>query len=302
MITVLGSTNLDQIGRVSRLPNPGETVSGSSFSIAAGGKGANQALAARRAGSVVRHFSAVGRDAFADAALELLRADGVDLSGLKIVEGATGIAMILVDEAGENVIAILPGANGLVVPEDAERALSDLPRGSVVLLQQEIPQAATLHALEIADARGLVAVLNTAPLLPDTPELARMAAIVVANETEFALLDGRQRGPLQPAMAQWARRHGRTLIVTLGEEGVRAATPEGGWISAAALPIVPLDTVGAGDTFCGYLAAGLDAGLGLEAALSRAAVAGSLACLKPGAQPAIPYAPEVEAALSNGSR
>lgn len=301
MITVLGSTNLDQIGRVSRLPSPGETVSGSAFSIAAGGKGANQALAARRAGSIVRHFSAVGRDAFADAALELLRADGVELSGLRVVNGPTGIAMILVDDSGENVIAILPGANASVAPDDAERALAGLQAGAVVMLQQEVSQGATLRALEIAEARGLVTILNTAPFLTDTVALAQRASIVVANETEFALLCGGDTGELEAAMSQWARDHGRTLIVTLGADGVRAATPER-VMQAPALPITPVDTVGAGDTFCGYLAAGLDQGLDLQAAITRAAVAGSLACLKPGAQPAIPYKAEVDAALSRGSR
>ena len=112
MITVLGSTNLDLIGTVSRIPRPGETVPGGAFSMAAGGKGANSALAARRAGADVRLFAAAGTDSFADEALKLLRADGVDLTHVRKVEGPTGIAMIFVDEAGENVIAILPGANG----------------------------------------------------------------------------------------------------------------------------------------------------------------------------------------------
>lgn len=296
MITVLGSANLDLIGTVSRIPKPGETVPGEKFAMAAGGKGANQALAARRAGAQVRMFCAVGTDSFAEDALRLLRADGVDLSRLKTVAGATGIAMIFVDQEGENVIAILPGANAAMGPAEAESALDGLGQGGVLMLQQEIPQAATARALELAEAQGVTSILNTAPFLDLTPELACKASIVIANETEFALLCGGKAGVLEDLMADWARTRRQTVIVTLGPDGARAATPSHNF-SVPALPVDPIDTVGAGDTFCGYLAAGLDAGLELEPAMRRAAVAASLACLKPGAQPSIPYAAELEAAV-----
>src|SRR5690606_9458238 len=158
-----------------RLPQPGETVAGGTFSMAAGGKGANQALAARRAGAQVRHVSGVGKDAFADLALALLKADGVDLSAMKVVDGATGIAMIFVDAHGENVIAILPGANGQMTPEDADKALKGVS-GGVMLVQQEIPQAATERALDLAKAQGITAILNTAPFLDTTASIAPKAA------------------------------------------------------------------------------------------------------------------------------
>lgn len=295
MITVLGSTNLDLIGTVSRIPKPGETVPGDKFSMAAGGKGANQALAARRAGAEVRMFAAAGSDSFADEALKLLRADGVDLSHVRTVEGPTGIAMIFVDMHGENVIAILPGANGTMSAADADAALEGLGIGSVLMLQQEIPQAATARALELAKARGVVSILNTAPFLPTTKAVAEQASIVIANETEFELLTGAGLDRLDAAMADWAKTQNQTVIVTLGGDGARAATPEGSF-SVPAFKVEPVDTVGAGDTFCGYLAAGLDRGLGLEEAMRRAAVAASLACLKPGAQPSVPFSDEVEKA------
>ncbi|WP_423065280.1 ribokinase [Devosia sp. CN2-171] len=298
MITVLGSTNLDLIGTVSRIPKPGETVPGDKFSMAAGGKGANQALAARRAGAEVRMFAAAGTDSFADEALKLLRADGVDLSHVRIVDGPTGIAMIFVDEAGENVIAILPGANGTMSPADADAALAGLGIGSVLMLQQEIPQAATERALELARGQGVVSILNTAPFLKTTRAVAEQASIVIANETEFELLTGAGVERLDAAMADWARAQNQTVIVTLGPDGARAATPTGSF-RVPALKVEPVDTVGAGDTFCGYLAAGLDQGLDLEAAMQRAAVAASLAVLKPGAQPAVPYAADVEKALKS---
>ncbi|MDB5473928.1 MAG: ribokinase, partial [Devosia sp.] len=249
MITVFGSTNLDQIGTVSRLPKPGETVAGGVFSMAAGGKGANQALAARRAGAQVRHISAVGQDAFADLALELLRAAGVDLSALRTVEQPTGIAMIFVDGAGENCIAVLPGANGTMTPHDAEQALADT-QGGVLLLQQEIPQEASERALDLAKARGMTSILNIAPFLPTTRQVAHKASILIANETEFELLSGRPMAELDAAMLEWSDQHGQTVIVTLGGDGAKAAHG-GRLIGVPALKVTPVDTVGAGDTFCG---------------------------------------------------
>jgi ribokinase len=294
VIVVFGSSNLDQVGTVSRLPEPGETVAGGTFSMAPGGKGANQALAARRAGADVRHVSAVGDDAFADMALKLLDEGGVDLSQVQKAKATTGIAMIFVDAEGENVIAVLPGANGTVSAADAERTLGNLSSSDTVLVQQEIPQAATRRALEIAREKGARSVINTAPFLADTPELAPLADIVVANETEFELLSGRGIDQLDAAMDEWVKKTGRTIGVTLGPDGARAASPEGKF-AVPAHKVTPVDTVGAGDTFCGYLAASLDAGLSLEKAMRRAAVAGSLACLNPGAQPAIPLAKDVDA-------
>ncbi|WP_332701364.1 ribokinase [Devosia sp.] len=296
MITVFGSTGLDQIGTVPRLPGPGETVLGGVFATAPGGKGSNQALAARRAGSQVKHVGAVGDDLFATEATALLRAGGVDLTALKVSPGATAVAMIFVDAHGENCIAVLPGANATITPADADAALASLPKGSIVMLQQEIAQPATERALDIARARGLVSILNTAPYLDTTPDLAPKASILVANETEFELLTGHGIEELDAAMTDWAREHNQTVIVTLGPDGAKAAV-DGKLIHVPAMPVKPVDTVGAGDTFCGYLAAGLDAGLDLEAAMTRAAVAASLACLKPGAQPAIPLAAEVDAAM-----
>ena len=297
MITVFGSTGLDQIGTVPRLPGPGETVLGGVFATAPGGKGSNQALAARRAGSDVKHVGAVGTDLFAAEATALLRAGGVDLSALKTAPGATAVAMIFVDINGENCIAVLPGANATITAADADAALGSLPKGSIVMLQQEITQAATERALDIARANGLISILNTAPYLDTTPALAPKASILVANETEFELLSGRGIEELDTAMTEWAQRHNQTVIVTLGGDGAKA-TVDGKLIHVPAMPIKPVDTVGAGDTFCGYLAAGLDAGLDLGAAMKRAAVAASLACLKPGAQPAIPLAAEVDAAIA----
>ena len=296
MITVFGSINLDLIGKVSRIPLPGETVPGTEFSSAPGGKGANQALAAKRAGAKVKLVGAAGKDIMGEQALALLKSSGVELSAVKRLDLQQGVAMILVDTHGENVIGILPGANGAMTPDDADAAVGQLGPKDVLVVQQEIPQAATMRALGLARLSGTISILNTAPFLDTTAAVAGTASIVVANETEFALLSGGAVGDLPTAMSLWARSRRQTIIVTLGPDGALAATPDN-LFSVPALQVEPVDTVGAGDTFVGYLAAGLDAGLDLEAAMQRASVAGSLACLKPGAQPAIPTAAEVDAAL-----
>ena len=314
MIVVIGSINLDMITTVGRLPGPGETVRGTGFATAPGGKGANQALAAARAGAAVRMIGAVGKDSLAAEALALLRQGGVDLSGVREAHAATGTAAILVDEAGENMIALAPGANDSVLPGDLSRAA--LKKGDVVLLQQEIPLETVDAALDAAAAAGAVTVLNTAPFFAETASHLGKADYAVANETEFDLycealsLAGDDRAA---RMRAYAQKTGRTIVVTLGGDGVLAATPQDTpqgtphdtphqMLSVPALKIVPIDTVGAGDTFCGYLAAGLGAGLPLRQALERAAAAGSLACLKPGAQPAIPLASEVAEALAQAPR
>ena len=296
MIVVFGSINLDLIGKVSRIPAPGETVPGSEFSTAPGGKGANQALAAKRAGAKVKLVGAAGKDVMGDQALALVKTGGVDLSAVKRLDQQQGVAMILVDAHGENVIGILPGANGAMTPDDADAAVAPLGPKDVLVVQQEIPQAATMRALGLARLNGTISILNTAPFLDTTAAVAGTASIVVANETEFALLNGGPISDLPTAMSLWARSRRQTIIVTLGPDGAIAATPDT-MFSVPALQVQPVDTVGAGDTFVGYLAAGLDAGLDLEAAMQRAAIAGSLACLKPGAQPAIPTAGEVDKAL-----
>lgn len=298
MITVIGSINLDLIATVARLPQPGETVAGSNFASSPGGKGANQALAARRAGGDVRMIGAVGHDDFADQALQLLRPAGIDLSGVRDSHSTTGTALILVASNGENVIAVVPGANGTVLPGDVAAAAFE--PGEIVLLQHEIPLKTVRSALEAAREREAITLLNTAPFLPEAVDYIGLADYVIANETEFdqsakALgLEGAARGERMLAFAQ---RFSNTLIVTLGKDGAIAAH-EGELIRVSAPEITPVDTVGAGDTFCGYLAAALEAGLEIEEAIVRATVAGALACLKSGAQPSIPLAAEVDEAMA----
>ncbi|MBR0557169.1 ribokinase [Ciceribacter sp. L1K23] len=299
MITVFGSINMDLIATSERLPQPGETVAGKTFSTAAGGKGANQALAATRAGAKVRMAGAVGRDGFADDALALLAEAGTDLSLVKKVDKPTGTALILVSADGENMIVVVPGANGDVNGDDAEKAIGKLGHDDILMLQLEVPTEAIDKALRLARDKGIKTILNIAPLTPDAARLARLADIVVANETEFERLAARSGMSAEERRHELLRVHRETrqiVVVTLGADGVIAAK-DGDLVAVPGLEIVPVDTVGAGDTFCGYLAAAVDQGLEFKTALRRAAVAGSLACLKPGAQPAIPTSDDVAARL-----
>jgi len=299
MITVFGSINMDLITTPERLPKPGETVMGSSFTTAAGGKGANQALAARRAGSFVRMAGAVGDDRMGSQALALLADAAVDLNAVRSAAEATGTAHILVDDEGENVIVVVPGANGTVTDDDARRTIGAMSRGDYLMLQFEIPNAAIEAALVSAKQKGIVSIVNIAPYSPQAKRLGAMADILVANETEFDLFAGKGELSAEEREAEMRALHagsGQTIIVTLGADGV-VAIRRNEIYRADGLEIEPVDTVGAGDTFCGYLAASLDAGLGFKEALRRAAVAGSLACLKPGAQPSIPFASAVDAAI-----
>jgi ribokinase len=258
MITVIGSVNMDLIATTRRLPEPGETVSGTDFTTAQGGKGANQALAAQRAGAAVKMCGAVGNDAFASEALALLGEAGADLELVRHVEGPTGTALILVGGDGENMIAVIPGANGEVTAEDAERAVAEMAANDTLVLQMEIPEAAIKAALKAAKARSVRSVLNIAPLTDAVVRLAPLADIVIANETEFARLSGRPAETLEAARTEVEALHARTgqcLIVTLGGEGVLWAR-DGKVEHVPSLKIKPVDTVGAGDTFCGYLAQG----------------------------------------------
>lgn len=298
-IYVFGSINLDLVGTMDQLPHPGETVLGDRFMQAPGGKGANQALAAKRAGAEVRLCGAVGDDLYANQALAELKQAGVELGALAVRGDATGIALILVQADGENMIAVLPGANGELVPDDAASMLTDIGPDDILLCQQEVPAPSVVAALRFAHNQGAKTILNIAPVSADTPQLAELADIIIANETEFAGLTGSRvvEDQLESALAAYARHNGKIIIMTLGEQGAMAADGVE-IVRAPSLKVEAIDAVGAGDTFCGYLAQALTEGKPLSVALTFASAAGALACTRRGAQPAIPTRSEVDQALS----
>jgi ribokinase len=288
MILVFGSINIDLLVPVAALPRPGETVLGGDYALLPGGKGANQALAARRAGAEVMLAGAVGEDAFADAALELLRLDGVDLGLVRRVERPTGCAAIVVGEGGENLIAVAPGANreavAAVVPDGV------LGPDTIVLCQNEVPMAESAALLRRARQANTRTLLNLAPAGPAAPGLLADLDILVVNETEAATLGADPAG--------LARELRQALIATRGALGASAFLADGSRLEVPALAIEPVDTTGAGDTFVGALAASLDQNLPLDTALRRASAAAGLACLARGAQTAMPDGSAIDAALA----
>ena len=287
MILVFGSINVDLIIPVPHLPHPGETVLGGDYSILPGGKGANQALAARRAGASVMLAGAVGTDAFADIALGQLRREGVDTRLIHIVEQPTGCAAIMVSTGGENAIAVAPGANASV---RADRVPDELLAADTTLVaQMEVPPEETEILIRRMRARGGCSLLNLAPALPIDPAILRNLDFVVANEGEAAALG------TDPARLVRLPRRG--FVVTRGAAGAIAFLRGGETIEVPALPIEPVDTTGAGDTFVGVLAAALDLGSTLEEALRCASAAAGLACLARGAQNAMPDAAAITVAV-----
>lgn len=288
MIVVFGSINIDLIGHAPTLMRPGETVLGSSLELSPGGKGANQALAARRAGAEVKMVGCVGNDDFATQALALLSESGADLSSVRRMDRHTGTALIIVNAEGENMITVLPGANSRLTATALQQA--GIAEGDWLLLQLETPIEASIAAAALARKNGAKVVLNLAPYTDFDLEFLDHIDVLVVNETELAGVLSMLGAPAldEEASVAWlAERTGTTVVATLGPRGALAAI-DGQTVSAPALPITPLDTVGAGDTFVGYLAAGLAEGLDLAGAMERAGVAAGLACLVNGAQPSIP--------------
>ncbi len=275
-VTVVGSVNLDLVAALSRLPRPGETLTATGLSRIPGGKGANQALAACRLGLPVRLVAAVGTDPEADTALKLLRREGVKLDRLQGVTEPTGMALISVDTEGDTTIVVVPGANAALRVEAADVAGAD-----AVLTVLEVPDQAVTAAAQ--HATGLF-VLNAAPARPVPPEVLRRADLVVVNHAEYAALSG------LPAA--------RVVVVTDGPRGA-VLLRDGRRVAAASPPAVnAVDGTGAGDAFIGAAVAGLLHGLPDSELLARACAAGALAATRPGAQPSLPTAAEIDQVLA----
>jgi ribokinase len=306
-VCVIGSTNLDFTVRVPRLPGPGETVSGGELLVSPGGKGANQAVAARRLGAEVRFITLLGADAFGDRLRAALVGAGLPEGGLlRTEEAATGVALIAVDPQGRNQIAVAPGANHRLTPPRVAAHADALAWADVVLLQLETPIETVRWALHEARRLGKTTVVNPAParVLPLPPDLLPLIDYLTPNETETALLTGCPVGDLpeaeRAAEALIAAGAGQ-VIVTLGAAGAILVSRAGS-IPAPGFPISPLDTVGAGDAFNGGLAAVLASDAPVEDALLVANAAGALACTRRGALEALPTRGEVVSLLGEAHR
>lgn len=287
MIVVFGSINVDLLVPVSHLPAAGETVLGGDYVIAPGGKGANQAVAARRAGAQVTMIGAVGRDVFADIGLLPLRREGVDIGLVAVTDRPTACAAITVDPTGNNQIAVSSCANLLARAAQVPDTL--LGPEAVLLLQREVPAAENAALIRRARDAGAHVIMSLAPAGPIEPARLDDIDILIANEGEAATLGD---------AAQVAHRLRHGLVVTRGAAGSEALLADGSRIAVHALPIEPVDTTGAGDTFAGVLAAGIDSRLPLGVAMRRASAAAGLACLAIGAQQAMPIRSAIDAAAA----
>lgn len=297
MLTVFGSINLDVSVRSARLPQPGETLLGGNALLSPGGKGANQAHAARRFGVPTRLFGKVGQDAFATAALALLREAGVDLAGVEVSAGdPTGLAVITVGEAGENTIVVAPGANqAACAAQVPDTVLHD---SRVLLLQLEVPWPESQALAWRARLAGCKVVLNASPLPPQ--ELLQpldAVDLLIVNGIELEQLCAQRgiagEGPLQRAQRLASALH-LDVLVTQGAAGSMLVQPDGRHLHASAPAVQAVDTTGAGDTYAGVLCGALATGETPERAMALASTAAALACQRPGAQAAQPSRAEID--------
>jgi ribokinase len=300
-IAVVGSSNTDMIIQLPKIPLPGQTVLGGRFTMAAGGKGANQAVAAARAGGLVHFIARVGEDVFGTRAVQSLKSDGIDVSGVFRDPGEpSGTALIFVEESGENCIAVASGSNAKLSQDDIQRARHVLVSADILLMQLEIPIAAVQAAAEVASASGTTVILNPAPAAPLPRELLSHVSILTPNESEAEVLTGvdlREDGALNRAAEVLMEQGVSCVLITLGARGAFIA-------SGTTREIIPgfevtaVDSTAAGDVFNGALAVALAEGTDLRSAVRFANGAAALSVTRLGAQPSIPVRSEVDRFLS----
>jgi ribokinase len=296
-IVVVGSANTDMVVKTKHLPGPGETVIGGEFIMAAGGKGANQAVASARLGAQVTFVGRLGTDVFGDQAIAGYQREGIDTSYIvRDPETASGVALIFVDAAGENSIAVASGANARLTPADVERAGGAIADADVLLVQLEIPIASVRRAIELAHRAGTCIVLNPAPAKGIDPSLLALVSITTPNEHEIKVIVG--EAEQQRSIDSILRVGTETVLVTLGQQGVLWAARDGRQELVPAFPVEAIDTTGAGDAFNGGLACALARGLPMAEAIRYANATGALAVTRMGAQPSMPTHAAVETFLA----
>ena len=296
-IIVVGSLNMDLVMRTPRVPVGGETLNGHEFSTLPGGKGANQAVACARLGGKVGMIGQVGPDGFGNILRDGLSADGIDTSGVKQSTSAgTGVAMILVEDIGQNRIVLASGANGTLSLADIDAQSSVIEGAAILVVQLEVPMPVVQRAIAIAHATGVPVLLNPAPAAPLPEDIWPQVDILVPNESEASLLAGISVTDATSAFAAariFRQRGVSCVLVTLGEQGV-AVVDEAGERHIPAQVVKAIDTTAAGDTFIGGLTAGLIEGMSLDDAVALGQKASALCVTRHGAQPSIPYRREID--------
>jgi ribokinase len=299
-IVVVGSSNTDMIVAVPRIPKPGETILGGRFSTAAGGKGANQAVAAARAGGEVALIARVGNDLFGAQALSGFRADGIDATHVTAdPDQPSGVALILLARGGENSIAVAPGANAALSPQDVEEAEELIRSAEILLMQLETPVAAIARASRIAAEAGGTVILNPAPACALDDALLGAVTILTPNESEAELLTGipvRDTSGAGRAARALRNRGVKTVIVTMGSRGALLETGEASEVLPA-FSVDAVDATAAGDVFNGALDVAVAEGKALREAVRFANAAAALSVTRLGAQPSIPARGEIDRML-----
>ncbi|MDF1514276.1 MAG: ribokinase [Anaerolineae bacterium] len=300
-ITVVGSYNTDLVVRTPRLPNQGETILGGPFFSGPGGKGANQAVAAARLGAQVRMVAKLGNDHFGDMAVENLRREGIGEDYIFRSDAShTGVAFIIVDDTGENVIVVASGTNSHLTPADIDTAHQVITDADVVLFQLESPLETVQYAIDVAHEAGVTVLLNPAPGRVLHPELLRKVDILTPNQTEAEIITGLRISTLRQAenAADALLSLGvQTAVMTLGADGALVATNQGKHI-VPSYRVEVVDTTGAGDAFNGALAVAVAEGKSLDRAVAFANAAAALQVTKVGTAPAMPRRDEVEKLLN----
>ena len=294
-ILVIGSSNTDMTAKTHSLPSPGETVLGGVFTMGAGGKGANQAVAAQRLGGDVQFICKVGRDMFGENAVAQYKAEGLDVSGVLRSSLPSGVALIYVDDSAENCIVVASGANGDLSEADIDASREAIAHCGILLLQLEIPIPSVLKAAKMAHEAGAMVVLNPAPACPLPEELFRYVDLFIPNETELSTFSGLPvtdaAQARQAAAAMQSKGVGK-IIVTMGSRG--ALICDGGpEVFVPAHKVKAVDTTAAGDTFCGALCVAISEGKSLKEATEFATAASALTVQKMGAQNSIPFRKDI---------
>jgi ribokinase len=295
-IVVVGSSNTDMIIKLDHIPRPGETILGGEFVMAAGGKGANQAVAAARAGGAVAFVAKVGGDVFGAQAVEGFKKDKIDVQYVfKDKQAPSGVALIFVAKDGENSIAVASGSNGRLMPGDLKKAKTAISGAATLVMQLETPLETVRAAAEIAAKKGVRVILNPAPARKLDDALLKLITIITPNETEAELLTGipvKDEAGASKAAAALLAKGVQTVVITLGARGAFVASSEL-YQLVKGFTVKPVDTTAAGDVFNGALAVALTQGASLLEAVRFANAAGALSTTKLGAQPSAPKRSEI---------
>ena len=298
MIVVFGAIGVDIVAAVARIPKPGETVLSPRYEVVPGTKGANQSVAAARAGSKVRHVGTCGGDPFGVVALSLMQESNIDLTHVVVGSEPTGICLVTVDQHGENTVVAVGAANLATTAE--QLAECQFGSGDFLLVQREIHDDETFAGVKLAKSRGATVIFNVAPAGPVPEEILGLVDALVVNEHELAAVAEAVdilTADLKEAARAISVRFGCSSIVTLGRDGA-IAWSGGLFYEVSALRVTPVDTTAAGDSFTGAFAAALDQGMSFAAAMARGTAAGSISCTRPGAQPSIPTKLEIDERVS----